>query len=131
MNEKRSAVERLRDVTQYIDDIRNFIGERDFAAFAKDPVLQRAVLYSAIAIGEAIKQVGPEVRTAHPDVDWKGPAGLRDLLAHGYFIVDPKVVWETTRSDFPKLRKQVELILKELGRSQSAAETNGPQPPRR
>ncbi len=31
MTEKRSAVERLRDVTHYIDDIRNFIAE------TKDP----------------------------------------------------------------------------------------------
>jgi len=76
MSERRSAVERLRDVVQYIDDIRSFIGDRDFAAFANDPVLQRPVLYSAIAIGEAVKQVGPEARAAHPEVDWKGPAGL-------------------------------------------------------
>ena len=76
MSERRSAVERLRDVVQYIDDIRSFIGDRDFAAFANDPVLQRPVLYSAIAIGEAVKQVGQEVRAAHPEVDWKGPAGL-------------------------------------------------------
>lgn len=76
MNEKRSTEERLRGVTQYIDDIRNFIGNRDFTAFASDPVLQRAVLYSAIAIGEAIKQVSPGVRAAHPDVNWKGPASL-------------------------------------------------------
>lgn len=111
MIEKRSIVERLRDVAQYVDDIRNFIGNRDFAAFANDPVLQRAVLYSAIAIGEAIKQVSPEVRAAHPEVNWKGPASLRDLLAHGYFIVDPKIVWETTQNDFPELRAQVVKIL--------------------
>lgn len=73
MIEKRSAVERLRDVALYIDDIRHFIGDGDFAEFANDPVLQRAVLYSAIAIGEAIKQVSPEVRAAYPEVNWKGP----------------------------------------------------------
>lgn len=106
-------------MAQYIDDIRNFIGDRDFAEFANDPVLQRAVLYSAIAIGEAIKQVSPEVRAAHQEVNWKGPASLRDLLAHGYFIVDPKIVWETTQSDFPELRAQVGRILTELDGSQA------------
>ena len=89
MIEKRSTVERLRDVGQYIDDIRN-------------------------SIGAAIKQVSPEVRAAHPEVNWKGPASLRDLLAHGYFIVDPKIVWETTQSDFPQLCAQVGRILTEL-----------------
>lgn len=114
MTEKRPTVERLRDVAQYVDDIWNFIGNRDFSAFANDPVLQRAVLYSAIAIGEAIKQVDPQLRAAHPEVNWKGPASLRDLLAHGYFMIDPKIVWETTQRDFPQLRAQVERILADL-----------------
>lgn len=127
MNRERSTAQCLQDVVQYIVDIQRFIGTREFSAFANDLVLQRAVLYSAIAIGEAIKLIDPIVREANPDVNWKGPAKFRDLLAHSYFVVDPKVVWETAQNHYPKLREQVETILAQLGHSKGAQVSEPPR----
>jgi uncharacterized protein with HEPN domain len=37
------------------------------------------------------------------------------VLAHGYFGVDVERVWTTVEKDLPRLRKQVERIIAELG----------------
>jgi len=34
-------------------------------------------------IGEAAKQVGPAFRRAHPEIPWRGMAGMRDKVIHG------------------------------------------------
>jgi len=39
---------------------------------------------------------------------------MRHKLIHGYFGVDVDVVWETIKKDVPKLKKDVERILKSL-----------------
>jgi uncharacterized protein with HEPN domain len=31
--------------------------------------------------------------TAHPEVDWRGWVGLRNVLTHGYYRRDPPVIW--------------------------------------
>jgi uncharacterized protein with HEPN domain len=45
----------------------------------------RAVKNALIELGEAAKSVPQEVRQRHPEVDWKGFAGLRNTIAHRYF----------------------------------------------
>jgi uncharacterized protein with HEPN domain len=50
-----------------------------------------------IAIGESQKNLDKitagELLAAHPEVDWKGVMGLRDVIAHRYFDIDAEQVW--------------------------------------
>jgi uncharacterized protein with HEPN domain len=39
-----------------------------------DPTLQRAVVRSLTVIGEATKRVPPDLRAAHPAVEWRAMA---------------------------------------------------------
>jgi uncharacterized protein with HEPN domain len=36
-------------------------------------------------------------------VDWRGVAGLRDILAHAYFALDDATLWKIVRTDIPQL----------------------------
>jgi uncharacterized protein with HEPN domain len=38
--------------------------------------------------------------------------GMRNIAIHEYFFVDLEVVWTTVRNDLPKLKEQVEALLK-------------------
>jgi uncharacterized protein with HEPN domain len=42
------------------------------------------VLHQLLVIGEAVKRLSPELRSAHPKVPWKLIAGTRDKLIHFY-----------------------------------------------
>jgi uncharacterized protein with HEPN domain len=65
-----------------------------------------AISFALIAIGEACRQLvgdsGAQGRrpapivSAHPEIDWRGWLGLRNVLTHGYHRRDPSVIWRAT-----------------------------------
>jgi uncharacterized protein with HEPN domain len=55
-----------------------------------------------------VKAVPDQVRQRHPTVDWKGFAGLRDMIAHRYFGVDTSRLLPIIRTEVPGLLAAVE-----------------------
>jgi len=62
-----------------------------------------------------IKRLPGELREQYPEHDWRGAAGLRDIVAHGYDWVDHEVLWDAVRDDFPSLFATLEQMLSDLG----------------
>ena len=90
-----------RDWLLYLDDlidsaekIERFLKGRAFDAFAADEMLFDAVLFNLEVIGEAVKKLPDNAKSAVPECDWSGPARMRDLIAHHYFSLDSQIVWE-------------------------------------
>lgn len=46
-----------------------------------------------------------------PATPWSKAVGMRNMLIHGYYDVDPAVVWDTIESDLPELRIVVRRML--------------------
>ena len=42
-------------------------------------------------------------------------AGMRDRLIHGYFGVNPEIVWITVVKDLPPLKDALKKVLEEVG----------------
>ncbi len=58
-----------------------------------DNELLRLALTKLVEIvGEAAKQVSPEVRSAYPNVPWTAAARMRDRLIHHYFDINLDVL---------------------------------------
>jgi uncharacterized protein with HEPN domain len=78
---------------------------------ASDEKTLLAVIRALEVIGEAAKRGSPSVRRKHPDVPWRGMAGMRDKVIHGYFGVDSDLVWRTVHDDLPRVRAAIRALL--------------------
>jgi hypothetical protein len=71
----------------------------------------RAVKNALMELGEAVKALSEEVLQRHPTVDWKGFAGLRDMITHQYFGLDTQRLLPIIRDEVPGLLVAVEAEL--------------------
>lgn len=83
-------------------------------AFDASPILQDAVMRNFEVIGEAVKQVSPDLRDRYSDVEWRRVAGFRDVLIHNYMGVDLDEVWNVIEKDLPRLKRTVKAMLEEM-----------------
>ena len=51
-------------------------------------MINSAVIFQIIIIGEAVKNISEELKEDYPDIPWRNIAGTRDRLIHGYFEIN-------------------------------------------
>ena len=117
----RAAADHLRDVLDAISAIAGYTrGGRK--AFEKNTMQRDAVAARLIQIGQAVKDAqveGLDLPRLYPDVPWRDIAGMRDRLAHKYWLLDVAIVWAVVKKDLPGLRSAVEQILRPLRKKKS------------
>jgi uncharacterized protein with HEPN domain len=105
------------------DYIRHILTETDFLLheseglsredFLANETLRRAFVRSLEIIGEASKRLPASFRDAHPQVEWRSMARMRDRLIHGYFGVDYELVWEVVQMKIPWLHRTLQQLFPE------------------
>lgn len=85
------------------------IGEQDFVS---DKLLQSAVLFQLMIIGEAASGVSEDIRSRYQNVEWKSLRGFRNIIVHSYFRLSLPIVWSAAETDAKLLVEEVEKILK-------------------
>ena len=60
-----------------------------------------------IALGESLKNLDKithgKLLSSHPEIDWKGAKGIRDIISHHYFDLNAEVVFSVCRERLPDL----------------------------
>jgi uncharacterized protein with HEPN domain len=108
----------LRDILQNMQDTQEFVAGLSYEGFVRDKKTLNAVVRSIEIIGEAAKNIPDGVRSKYTDIPWKEMAGMRDLLIHFYFGVDPEAVWIAVKERIPVLMPVIERILQEISKEQ-------------
>ena len=62
-------------------------------------------------IGEAVFMLSKEFKEAHQEVEWDAIEGMRHVLVHGYYQIDPNQLWETIDKDIPLLKLQIASLI--------------------
>jgi uncharacterized protein with HEPN domain len=87
--------------------ITEIVATTNKASFLTDQILQRAAVMALLNIGELAAHLDVELRSASSSIPWKKIIGLRNLAAHGYFILDMPDIWKTITIDVPVLKENV------------------------
>ncbi len=111
---KRSDRLLLLDIQSSINKISVYITNMDYRDFEKDQKTADAVIRNLEIIGEASIRLSPEFKTDNPGIEWRKIAGLRNRIVHAYFGVDLAIIWQILHHDIPKLKKNIEEILKKI-----------------
>jgi len=109
----RSAADHLKDVLEAIRAVQTYT-KGGKAAFDKSAMTRDAVAARLIQIGQSVKDAqseGLDLATLAPEIPWRSIAGMRDRLAHKYWLLDTNLVWAVVERDLPKLRAAVEAVL--------------------
>jgi uncharacterized protein with HEPN domain len=86
----RSDAERFADILNAIERCQSYeqyLGSEEFGLMAYD-----AVLRNLGVIGEAVRALPPQTRESMPDIPWASIAGLRNIVVHEYFRVNPALI---------------------------------------
>jgi uncharacterized protein with HEPN domain len=99
----------LIDLTLSCEEIQTFTKGKSFEGFIQDRILQLAIEREFEIIGEALVRLE---RMDQQSLQVKIPQyrkiiGFRNLLAHGYDIIDDEALWDFVVNRVPELLSQV------------------------
>ena len=113
MSERSLLLELLLEVEEAIRRIeRRFTGIQKADDFiANDDGLDRldGISMMLIIISENVRRIdriiGNDLDNRHPEIPWSDVKGIRNILAHDYFDIDPEEVYKICANDLAILKQ--------------------------
>jgi len=102
---------RVEDILRASQRVSTFLQGVSWEQFGADEKVVAAVSYELIIIGEAVKGIPESVQAGAGAVPWEQMRGMRNVVAHEYFGVDLRVVWDTATRDVPAIVKPLRALL--------------------
>ena len=82
--------------------------------FLETLMVQDAVIRNLQVLAESSQRISATVKSKYPNVDWRGLAGFRNLLAHGYLAIDIVKVWDLIDTHLAPLKLSMGRIQADL-----------------
>jgi uncharacterized protein with HEPN domain len=105
----------LEDIRQACEEILSFTEGKTFQNYKQDRLLRSGVERKFEIIGEALNRLNKTAPDVANQVSHnKRIISFRNILIHGYDVVEDAVVWDIVAKDLPLLYSQ---MVKLLGKS--------------
>lgn len=108
----QSAIERLQERTKRIHSIDDFLDSPE------GMILLDATCMLLIAIGESLKNLDKvtegKLLPTYPSIPWKQVKGMRDIISHHYFDVDPSQILWIVMNEIAPLKTAIDFFIKKL-----------------
>ena len=103
----KNPAQRLADIIDNVDAIKEFIAELDFQAFRAYRKTVYAVVRALEIISEASRRLPDELLHRQPEIDW-AVAAAGKVYRHEYEPVDEALIWHTVQHGLGDLRSAAE-----------------------
>ena len=98
----------LEGIRQACEHILGFTEGKELSDYTGDTLLRSAVERQFEIIGEALNRLTKvEPNAANQIHHYRRVISFRNILIHGYDVVEDSVVWDVITSDLPALYEQV------------------------
>lgn len=109
----RNISERLIDIQDAIERILKYTQDGRYR-YDNDELVQTWVTHNPYVIGEATRAIAsefPDFKDLHPEIKWTEIIGMRTILAHRYFEIDPEALWIAVNQELQELKRSIDAIL--------------------
>lgn len=113
MREPLKDKSRLEHMLFAIDTILEKSNGLKYEDLVADKIVFGGIVYYTMVIGEAAYHLSKAFKEKYNETDWVGITKMRHNLVHGYYQVDPDVVWSVLQDDLLPLREQVSRYIAE------------------
>jgi uncharacterized protein with HEPN domain len=105
----RNPDQRLQDIIDNIEAVREFIADLDFESFVLDRKTCYAVVRALGIISEASRRLPADLKAKLESIDWQSIAAAGNIYRHEYEAVILGLVWHTATQELHPL----ELVARE------------------
>ena len=100
------------DVVTACELIEKFTSDKTYTDFESDEMLRAAVERQFITVGEALMQARKLNQDSVASITSVVKIiGFRNVLVHGYGIIQPPTVWSAVQKDVAVLKREVQTLL--------------------
>jgi len=103
----------LEDVLQAAGRILEFTTDKTYDDYVGDALLRSGVERQFEIIGESLNRLSRiDPDTLSQISQYRRIISFRNILIHGYDLVDDEVVWDVAEKDLPTLYNEVQYLLR-------------------
>lgn len=100
------------DILQAAEEIQDFVEGIHFEKYQRNILVHRAVERNFEIIGEALNRIKREDAECLEKIsEHHRIIGFRNILSHGYDVIDEAIVWKTITTHLPILVTEVKALL--------------------
>ena len=111
MRPEDADLARLWDIVRWGERLGRLLENVVWDDYRADEEKQTAVERCIEVIGEAARHVSEAFKEQHPDIPWRDIVQQRNVIAHGYFRLEHKRLWQVASVEVPRLVEQLAQIL--------------------
>ncbi|MDA8272216.1 MAG: DUF86 domain-containing protein [Deltaproteobacteria bacterium] len=131
---EKTVMKYLEDIRDYSQKAINYLNNITYDEFLKDNKTIDATIRTIEVIGEAATKIknmpnSSDFFEKYNSVDWKEAVRMRNRIIHGYEDIDLEIVWNTVKTDFPKLNNNIENVIREEQKITQIPQTPNPEAP--
>lgn len=112
MSMRLEVKKHLFDILEAARDIGEYTSELEYSGFIRNGMVQAAVERKFQIIGEALNRIKRLDDSVLQSIsEYQRIIAFRNIIVHGYDVIDSEIIWDAIENHLPKLRKEVERLL--------------------